>query len=158
MAAPDETAGRLDDDGPTTKGRAYVHAACGSATVVSGNDYTRLVDPYSAVQMTFCVRCSNFALLTDVAWRDTGETIADYRRRMREETPTAIKLWRFLLGPALGALAGAAVGFVLTLMFGVAAKAWAGGLVGGLLGAGVAFGLMPALIRAIAHFDYRRVR
>src|SRR5262245_36352903 len=84
--------------------RVYYNEGCGGRTEVSGLDFTRLANPFSLVQETFCCGCGGFVKLRDVYWVETDESIADYRARLRREAPLGLKLMRWLIGP--GVMAG----------------------------------------------------
>jgi hypothetical protein len=137
----------------TPDSRPYIHDRCGQVTVVSGNDFTRLVNPFTFVSQTYCVGCQGFASLRSVAWADTGESIAAYRRRLRGEAPQSLKLVGWFLGPLAALLLGAGIGWLFT------PKDFKGPLIGGLLGLVLAVGfLMPVLSRWVWGIDYRSVK
>lgn len=81
--------------------RVYRHAGCGGETVVSGDDYLSLEYPFRPVDSTMCSACGKFVPLTEVAWSDTGENIADYRERIWDATPFGDRVYWLLLGTAL---------------------------------------------------------
>jgi hypothetical protein len=133
--------------------RPYVHERCGQVTLVSGDDFSRLANPFTFVSQTYCVACGAFVSLRSVAWADTGESIAAYRRRLRAEAPLSVKLAGWLLGPLAGLLIGAGVGWLIT------PQDLKGPVVGGVAGLVLAAGfLMPLLSRWVGGVDYRRVR
>jgi hypothetical protein len=80
--------------------RAYRHSACGSTTVVSGDDYVLLECPFRPVSGTFCCGCKRFVPLDEVKWADSGETIAAYRKRVASTVPFWRKVYLFLFGTA----------------------------------------------------------
>jgi hypothetical protein len=135
-------------------GRVYLHAECGQQTLVSGNDFSRLANPFSLVTQTFCVSCRRHAPLGEVSWADTGEVIRDYRRRLRAEAPGTLKLFSWFLGPLAGALPGVALAWFLA-----PDKLLVGSLIFGLIGA-VFFWLLlvPPLTRWLWRIDYRTER
>jgi hypothetical protein len=133
--------------------RAYVHQHCGQATVVSGNDFSRLVNPFAFVSATYCVSCQGAFSLAAFSWEDTGESILAYRRRMRRMAPLSFKLCGWVVGPLLSGLIGAAIGWLFTPQ---EAK---GPIIGGLMGLLIAAGfLMPLLAKWIWGIDYRAER
>jgi len=90
-------------------GRVYVHTKCGGATHASGAGFKNLCDPFHFILGVVCCGCSRIARVRDVYWEDTGEPVAQYRKRLRRQTPTPLKVWRYGLGYALGGVIGAAV-------------------------------------------------
>lgn len=88
--------------------RTYRHKSCGHSTEVSGFDFVRLANPYFFVMgSTVCCQCGPVSL-SEVSWSDTGETVADYRRRLRSR-----RIWVWLLWPiliAIGAWGGITFG------------------------------------------------
>src|SRR5262249_56662353 len=60
----------------TPDARAYVHRACGGSTVISGDDFEQLSDPFRMITGTFCARCGRMVGLREVFWVDTGEAVA----------------------------------------------------------------------------------
>jgi hypothetical protein len=138
--------------GPVTS-RVYVHDKCGGVTEVSGDDFTRLADPFSLVTQTYCCTCQGFVNLGQVYWMDTEEPIADYRRRLRREAPPLLVLFRWVLGP----LAFALVGLLVALPFAKPNPLGAvlAGLVCGLLVGGF---VSPWLTRLLWKIDYRLER
>ena len=79
--------------------RPYVHDQCGQITVASGNDFSRLANPFAIVTGTVCVSCQANVSLGTVAWQDTGESIRGYRRRLRRRAPTSLKLFAWIIAP-----------------------------------------------------------
>src|SRR5437588_9962979 len=103
--------------GPITPtGREYVHTRCGGATRVSGGNYRHICDPFWPCASTYCCKCAGFAGLGEVQWANTGETVADYRRRLARGTPMLVKAWRYGVGFLIGAALGAPVGLVIALI------------------------------------------
>jgi hypothetical protein len=145
--------------GPSPTGRVYVHERCGGQTHVSGGDYTHICDPFWPCTSTYCCGCSGFVSLREVAWADTREVIADYRSRMRAETPALLKAWRY----GLGFLIGGAVGMLLGLVIALIARAPGSRMVAIVLVAGLIVGALCYLVgtvilnRALG-IDYRRMR
>jgi hypothetical protein len=152
----DEDLDEVDEPGPRRKrrkkvtDRAYIHSECGGATQVSGDDFTRLADPFSFVSSTYCCGCSSFVGLSKVRWADTREKISEYRGRLRAETPLGRKLFCWVIGPAVGALIGLAIGAA-------AGKGQAAGPIAGVVtGALVSFlFIAPPLARLFWQIDYR---
>jgi hypothetical protein len=85
-----DSPGRTDahrGNGPPPDSRPYVHDRCGEVTVVSGGDFSRLANPFTFVSQTYCASCQRMVGLRSVAWADTAEPIAAYRRRLRGAAP-----------------------------------------------------------------------
>ena len=126
--------------------RAYVHRACGSVTVVDGEDFQGLCHPYlGLVPTTRCVHCNKQGPLRDFTWADTGESISDYRKRLRAAAPAH---WRVihpltkllvLVLPVLGFLAGRAIATERTVLLPAI------GVVVGLVVGAMAFGIGVAM-------------
>ena len=126
--------------------RAYVHRECRKTTVVDGEEYEGLCHPYFGLfPTTRCVHCHKQGPLRDFAWADTGESIADYRRRVRAAVPAH---WRVIhpltkllivVLPVLGLLAGRAIADQRTVLLPAA------GVVVGLVLGAMAFGIGVAL-------------
>jgi hypothetical protein len=151
--------------GPITPaGRVYVHTRCGGATRVSGRDYRHVCDPFWPCTSTYCCTCADFAPLNQVQWADTGETVADYRRRVARQTPLLPRAWRcgmgFLVGAALGAPLGLAVALIVqSMQRGANAPALStGALVGGALGALLCYFVGTLVLNRIFGIEYRRMR
>lgn len=111
----------VDDTIPDS--RSYTHVNCGTATVVSGHDFSALTDPFSAVQATFCVACNKHFPLDEFIWDDTQEPILAARRRLAMQSPAWVRLISGRVG-CFGILL-ACVGLGL-------ATGWGLGLLGGL--------------------------
>ena len=148
---------RTDDDefDEMPEGRAYVHDKCGGVTVVSGGDFTHICDPFRICTGTYCCTCQGFAPLEQVRWVDTDEVVADYRARLKEGTPEALKVWRSGVGCAVGLVFGLLVGLLIYLV----AKprghiAWFLGVAGSLIVAIVG----SLILEAKYKIDYRRKR
>jgi hypothetical protein len=150
--APD----RIDrdrEDNPAPDSRPYVHDRCGQITVVSGHDFSRLANPFAFVSQTYCVVCQTFVSLRSVAWADTGESIAAYRRRLRAEAPMSLKLVGWGIGPLVCAGLGAGIGWLFT------PNQSKGPLIGGVTALILAVGgLMLVLSRWVWGIDYRAVK
>ena len=84
--------------------RTYIHSGCGQATTISGFDFHRVANPFFMVMgSTVCVQCGPIPL-SEVRWEDTGETLADYRRRIRRRIIWVWAFWPLMM--AAGAYAG----------------------------------------------------
>ena len=100
------------DDAPLSaqetaiEGRVYVHEACGQLTRVSGKEMITLCDPFQYVARTHCSACEKSDLVSHFRWRDTGESISAYRRRMRDESPVFCKIWMVVIAPLSAAIIG----------------------------------------------------
>jgi hypothetical protein len=133
--------------------RAYVHPQCGGTTIVSGDDFTRLANPFTFVSQTYCASCGSFVGLGSVEWEDTGETISAYRSRLRGEAPLGMKLLGWVFGPLGGAAIGALIGWACT------PREVLGPISGGVVGLFVvAAFLMPLLSSLVWGIDYRSKR
>ncbi len=100
-------------DRSKTLGRAYIHDACSSSTVVKGNDYVELCNALLPCGGTYCCSCKSHFPLDNFAWEDTGEKLSDYRERIRSECPAMQRLPFRLLGAVVGLAIGGGLGFVL---------------------------------------------
>jgi hypothetical protein len=132
--------------------RAYLHELCGQVTVISGNDFGGLANPFCFVSKTYCVACKAMVGLQTVSWVDSAEPISAYRRRLRASAPASLKLFAWVIGPLTGAALGAGIGWLL------ASNKPQGAMIG------CAFALVPTvvfLMPALAHWvwgiDYRRM-
>jgi hypothetical protein len=136
---------------PRTRRRAYVHQDCGGTTVVSGDEFARVSNPFAYVSQTYCASCGSFAGLGRFSWDDTGENLAAFRRRMRQAAPASLKLWGWLLGPLLAATACGLVGYFCSAQLPLA-----GLLAGAVVGAAffAAF-LTPYMSQWFWGIDYR---
>lgn len=153
-----------DDTPRKVVSRVYVHNGCGGETVISGNDFDRLANPFGFGGSTLCCACRRYVRLKDVAWADTGEPISEYRRRLRSSAPLSLKLFGWLFGPVLFMAIGAVV---FWLIFIVLLPGWGdrqgerkpfmpfGGAVLGFI---CSIFAMPPLISWIWGIDYRSVK
>lgn len=80
---------------PTPEHREYVHDRCHLVTIVTGSDFTNLASPLNEFELTYCSACKGMFGVGEFAWRDTGETIPDYRRRHAGD---ASAVWRWIGG------------------------------------------------------------
>ena len=78
--------------------RAYKHFACGCETAAAGDALVLLECPFRPVDSTLCAHCDDYAPLDQVAWSDSGEVIADYRRRVY----SSVSFWRRVYLMTLG--------------------------------------------------------
>lgn len=116
-------------------------------------DLSLLANPYVLVLRTYCGGCCKFVGLNSVAWRDTGETIAHYRRRLRAEAPTSLKICGFAFGPIGLILIGAGVGWL------VSGDPLAGPVIGGVIGVILSTTrLMHVVARLGWGVDFRKVK
>ena len=102
----------LNPDTPDS--RTYVHQACGGSTVISGDDFEKLSDPFRMITGTFCAKCGRMVGLREVFWADTEEAVGEARDRWRTDCPPAVRrlnapfgCWLSLV---LGGLGGVALG------------------------------------------------
>jgi hypothetical protein len=140
-----------DEDEYDSLRRSYVHDGCGGVTVVSGDDFERIANPFTFVWQTYCAECGEHVSLSEVRWEDTGEKVSRYRARVGGKAPARAKLIGYVAGPLAGFLIGAGVG----QYFGGALGAFAGGVAG--LGGVVAF-VTPYLTRWLGRVDFRKVK
>ncbi len=89
----------LDD----ADGRAYVHTRCQQTTVISGDDWLGLCNPFSQTSGTICSHCNNGFPVKEFEWADTRENVMSYVRRVRRQTPLLWRMWFWWLGPLCGA-------------------------------------------------------
>ena len=87
-------------------GRIYLHEVCGHLTRIRGKDMIALCDPFQHVSSTVCSGCKKRDDVSRFRWRDTGESISAFRRRMRDECPVLCKLWIVILAPLSAAIIG----------------------------------------------------
>ncbi|MCO6042570.1 hypothetical protein NG895_01490 [Aeoliella sp. ICT_H6.2] len=97
----------MSDRYTLVSGRPYVHQKCGTTTVINEGHFATLCNPFNVCLGTICANCGPGSL-KDFHWEDTGESISDYRKRLRCEAPLWA-VWYWLFAPILGAAIGAAV-------------------------------------------------
>jgi hypothetical protein len=142
---------RKTESAPTE--RAYIHQACGGTTVVSGNDFSRLANPFAFVSSTVCATCKTAASLGTFSWADTGESLTAYRRRLRRTAPLALKICGWVVAPLVALALGAGIGWL------VARQDIKGPIIGGFLGLLIGAGfVMPLLAKWVWGIDYRAAR
>ncbi len=94
-----------------SNGRLYIHSKCDTETCVSGEHFLAICNPFCPGKKTHCMGCRGFVPLRDVYWKDTDESIADYRRRMFSKAPIFWRLWgrglNLVIGAVVGGLGGA---------------------------------------------------
>src|SRR5262249_32255300 len=98
MSNQGESWDEIVERGGTPTRRLYSHPRGGGGTLVSGGDYDHICDPYWTCTATYCCGCGGFVPLTEVTWANTGETVAEYRARLRRLTPGWLAAWRSGLG------------------------------------------------------------
>lgn len=129
------------------QGRAYVHSLCGETTIISGNDFSSLCNPFGLCLGTICANCGAPDSTKNFKWEDTGEVVSDYRRRVRRES-TGQTLINWVLAPLVGALIGASV---LATTGSQDVPIIAHALIGGSIGAlALAVFIFPPLTSALA--------
>lgn len=133
--------------------RTYIHEQCGQATEVSGFDFVRVANPFFfAMGSTVCCQCGPVSF-GEVAWNDTGESVAAYRRRLRSK-----RIWVWLFWPVL--IAAGAFGGV---MFGMRDNAdrpdmlAAAGGMGAFIGLVVAYFVVPIVFQIAIFRDPRNI-
>ena len=80
--------------------RAYTCGSCKSETLVSDSSLTGVTNPFGLVLASVCAGCGPTPLSV-LRWSDTGETVADFRRRMWRLTAVWVKLVQYLVLPGL---------------------------------------------------------
>lgn len=137
----------------TRRSRSYRHDHCGGVTKVGDDDFSRLANPFAFVMgSTFCAECEQDVSLENLYWTDTEESIADYRRRVRNDAPLAMKLTGWLGVPLLGFLIGAGIG---ALTDGGAFVFWGFGAIGLFMFSAFS---MPVLSHYVWGIDYRQMK
>ena len=134
---------------PARESRAYQHKKCGQITVVSGDDFASLTNPFHIVSGTMCVACQKAVGLREVVWAETGETILSYRRRMRRASPMGLKLLAWFIGPL--ALAALGVGIGTRVPPQKVSAPFSFGAIGFCMG----FFLLPLLLSRLWGIDFR---
>tara|TARA_R110002073_G_scaffold334669_2_gene524669 strand:- start:15 stop:467 length:453 start_codon:yes stop_codon:yes gene_type:complete len=86
-----------------TAGRAYIHQKCQQSTVISGDDWIGLCNPFTQTSATICSHCNNEFPVNEFEWADTHENVMTYIRRIRRHVPFFWRLWFWWLGPLTGA-------------------------------------------------------
>jgi hypothetical protein len=86
-------------------GRTYVHKTCGAPTIISGKDFARLCNPFATCLGTMCASCGGIDSTNNFHWQDTQESVSDFRKRLRRNSPKAT-LYTWILAPVLGAVVG----------------------------------------------------
>lgn len=93
--------------------RTYEHTPCGGRGEVDGHDFFAITDPFSYVSKMRCRQCNCDVGLDEVAWVDTGETIADFRRRAHQSLSPLSRVIGWIAAPVIGGLVGFVLGWVL---------------------------------------------
>ena len=114
--------------------RVYYHPDCGGSTRIS-DDIVRMIvsDPFRPVTSTLCAGCGRYVSLHSVEWPETGETLAQFRFRLRWEMHPLLIALRLFLGPLAVTMFGAVLGALFNLSH-PATGLFTGGLIGLLLG------------------------
>ena len=87
--------------------RTMRHLACGGETELSGFSYYEVCDPFTFQTPTVrCGCCGQKVDLRECWWADTGETLDQYRQRLRATASWWTWVWRLGLIPLLGVGAG----------------------------------------------------
>jgi hypothetical protein len=112
----------------------YYHPDCGGSTRISDDIVRMLVsDPFRPITSTLCAGCRRYVSLHAVEWPETGETVAQFRFRLRWEMHPLLIAVRLFLGPLAITLFGAVLGALFNPRHPVTG-AFIGGLIGLLLG------------------------
>ena len=86
-----------------SQGRVYVHQKCKQSTMISGDDWVGLCNPFQQTSHTICTHCNNGFPIKEFAWLDTQENVLSYLRRIRRQVPMLWRMWFWWLGPVCGA-------------------------------------------------------
>ena len=81
-----------------SQSRTYFHPLCGAYTLVSGDDYKSLENPFREVTQTFCCGCGTMVPLASVNWADSGESVLQCRKRVADATPFWEQMKRSVFG------------------------------------------------------------
>lgn len=83
--------------------RLVCHAPCDGCAELSGAGYYELCDPFEIVSTKIvCQHCQRPIQLDNTHWQDSGESLADYRQRLRHSASWYVWAWRLALLPLLG--------------------------------------------------------
>lgn len=140
-------------------GRAYVHERCQKSTVISGDDWVGLCNPFAQTGGTICSHCGTASPVKEFAWLDTQENVLKYVRRQRRQTPMLWRMWFWWLGPLCGAALIALVlyfvGPLLPLKEELPRAGWAA--VGAFFGVFLApFAITPWLVPSVTGIEFHR--
>lgn len=136
----------------------YVHGRCQSSTLPTQETFFPICDSFQACEGVYCQACQAYVPLEEVTWEDTGESLADFRRRLEANVPRIVRLWRGWLGFVPGALLGLAIGWLVfqTLKLPRAKESLA---IGGGAGAAIVYVVGGLLLQRIYGVkDGRRLR
>ena len=94
----------------------YHHDACGGDTTIAPDVVAWMTgDPYNFILSLKCANCGRRVRTRALTWKDTGETLKAYRKRLRRQTSRLLTVLRLVVGPLTGALIGAAIGAAANL-------------------------------------------
>jgi hypothetical protein len=122
--------------------RAYIHSKCGTVTEVNSEALMTIADAFESVAGTRCAQCG-VVPFASVKWVETGETLADYRARIRNALDKKLGFPPLLVGGVVSAIATVVVvGIIvfddgnqdLLTNVGLCVAATLGGFVMGVLG------------------------
>lgn len=111
--------------------RNYVHVECGEVTTIEGPEFKATANPLNEIVQTQCAHCGYMDCISQYSWEDTGENLAEYIARYRENVPEDVLekcghsavIRRLIIGGILGAVAGlfigVGIGFASKLLWGV---------------------------------------
>lgn len=97
-----------DDAESAPFARAYACGSCKSETLVSDSSLTHVTNPFRLTSASICANCGPTPLKV-LRWSDTGESVADFRRRMFRLTPAWVKVVQYLIIPGLLGVGAAAI-------------------------------------------------
>ena len=73
--------------------------------MVDNGEFEMLCDPRVEANQTLCAHCGKHDVLSNFQWDDTGETLSDYRKRLRTLVPFLSRVagawWMFALWTVL---------------------------------------------------------
>ena len=130
--------------------RDYVHEECGMVTQIDGPEFQAFANPLSEMEQTYCSHCEEHDSVSRFCWEDSGELIADYFARHRQDIPEDVLDQTSHAQVIKFAIRGAITGGIVAVAL--------GGLTGALTStlAGVVTGIILLLIAvplgAILHF------
>src|SRR5206468_3899680 len=74
-------------------------------------EFNRVADPFEFVSGTYCCGCGKYPGLGRVKWEGRKDSIREWRRKWRAKAPVSLKLFRWVIAPAVCALLGMLIGF-----------------------------------------------
>ncbi len=99
---------------PVPESRVYRHLKCGGDTIVNGDAFESMSNPFANMSRTWCTTCNGFYRVAEYEWSDTGEKLTDYYAR---HGTGATSFQRFVCSRSVGII-GMIIGLVLGLVAG----------------------------------------